>query len=193
MILSMTKKSESNDWYSVLKPDEPITQGDIVCGCPVLKWNSGDSDTLSDNVKTVEKDVIVMSQVCDLQQAHIREVILCPTYQISTYKEYWTAATKKRGDNPTQKAWKTFRREVRDGKIWNLAMLDGYDGAVLTEIRIVDFYEIFSLPRSFLESWLKIQSVPRLTLLPPYREHLSQAFARYFMRVGLPTRIEFSA
>jgi len=25
--------------------------------------------------------------------------------------------------------------------------------------------------------------------LPPYREHLSQAFARYFMRVGLPQDI----
>ncbi|MBD5492017.1 MAG: hypothetical protein HDR16_07880 [Lachnospiraceae bacterium] len=29
----------------------------------------------------------------------------------------------------------------------------------------------------------------RLRLCPPYREHLSQAFARYFMRVGLPVNI----
>ena len=29
----------------------------------------------------------------------------------------------------------------------------------------------------------------RLRLLPPYREHLGQAFARYFMRVGLPVDI----
>jgi hypothetical protein len=29
----------------------------------------------------------------------------------------------------------------------------------------------------------------RLRLLPPYREHLSQAFARLFMRVGLPADI----
>jgi hypothetical protein len=27
---------------------------------------------------------------------------------------------------------------------------------------------------------------PRLRLRSPYREHLAQAFARYFMRVGLP-------
>jgi len=31
---------------------------------------------------------------------------------------------------------------------------------------------------------------PRLRLRPPYREHLSQAFARFFMRVGLPTDIK---
>jgi len=29
----------------------------------------------------------------------------------------------------------------------------------------------------------------RLRLLPPYREHLAQAFARFFMRVGLPADI----
>jgi len=29
----------------------------------------------------------------------------------------------------------------------------------------------------------------RLRLLPPYREHLSQAFARFFIRVGLPVDI----
>jgi len=30
----------------------------------------------------------------------------------------------------------------------------------------------------------------RIRLLPPYREHLSQSFARYFMKVGLPQDIE---
>ena len=30
---------------------------------------------------------------------------------------------------------------------------------------------------------------PRLRLNPPYREHLAQAFARFFMRVGLPVDI----
>lgn len=30
----------------------------------------------------------------------------------------------------------------------------------------------------------------RNILMPPYREHLSQAFARYFMRVGLPIYVQ---
>lgn len=29
----------------------------------------------------------------------------------------------------------------------------------------------------------------RLSLMSPYKEHLSQAFARFFMRVGLPIDI----
>jgi hypothetical protein len=47
-------------------------------------------------------------------------------------------------------------------------------------------HDIFTVPRSFLEALLQEQQLPRLRLLPPYREHLSQAFARFFMRVGLP-------
>ncbi len=40
-----------------------------------------------------------------------------------------------------------------------------------------------------LETLLLNRNQPRLRLLPPYREHLSQAFARFFMRVGLPVAV----
>jgi hypothetical protein len=53
----------------------------------------------------------------------------------------------------------------------------------------VDFHEVFTLPRPVLESLLTAREVPRPQLLPPYREHRSQAFARFFMRVGLPTPV----
>lgn len=56
-------------------------------------------------------------------------------------------------------------------------------------VRIVDFGRIFSLPKAFVRQWASDQG-KRLRLCPPYREHLSQAFARFFMRVGLPQDIE---
>jgi len=46
---------------------------------------------------------------------------------------------------------------------------------------------VFSLPVRFVRK--KAADGRRLRLLPPYREHLSQAFARFFMRVGLPVDI----
>ena len=52
--------------------------------------------------------------------------------------------------------------------------------------RVVDFHDVYTIPRTFLESLLHRRGQPRLRLRPPYREHLSQAFARFFMRVGLP-------
>ncbi len=39
------------------------------------------------------------------------------------------------------------------------------------------------------EGLLAARNEPRLRLLPPYREHLSQAFARFFMRVVLPVEV----
>jgi hypothetical protein len=54
----------------------------------------------------------------------------------------------------------------------------------------VDFHEVFTVPREFLESLLAARGRPRPRLLSPHREHLSQAFARYFMRVGLPAPID---
>jgi hypothetical protein len=56
------------------------------------------------------------------------------------------------------------------------------------EIRVVDFRTVFSLSLHFVKNFAALQS-PRLRLLPPYREHLAQAFARFFMRVGLPVDI----
>jgi hypothetical protein len=77
--------------------------------------------------------------------------------------------------------------------MWNFTLLrkrEAGDGVTLTtSTTVVDFHEVFSLPVSFLELWLKKANRPRLRLMPPYREHLSQAFARFFMRVGLPLDI----
>jgi len=56
------------------------------------------------------------------------------------------------------------------------------------EVRVVDFRRLHSLPVSFVRRRAE-NAGARLRLLPPYREHLSQAFARFFMRVGLPVDI----
>ena len=53
------------------------------------------------------------------------------------------------------------------------------------EKQVVDFRAIYTLPKDFVLAFAKTQKV-RTRLLSPYKEHLSQAFARYFMRVGLP-------
>lgn len=56
------------------------------------------------------------------------------------------------------------------------------------EISIVSFREVWSLPLDFVRRMAAAYG-PRPRLRPPYREHLAQAFARYFMRVGLPVDI----
>ena len=66
----------------------------------------------------------------------------------------------------------------------NKCEIDGFE----TEYLVVDFRSVYSVPFAFLVE-LARKKGKRLRLLPPYREHLSQAFARFFMRVGLPVDI----
>ena len=61
-------------------------------------------------------------------------------------------------------------------------------GVIRSELRVVAFSQVHSLPLEFERAHAE-QSGPRLRLLPPYREHVAQGFARFFMRVGLPIDI----
>jgi len=166
--------------------------------CPVICWGdqverSGgidDDEALRACSKTMRVDVVVMSQACDLEYDKVRDVILCPHLTLEEYRSLFEEEMHHRGQTPTAKAWKRFCSDVRDGFVWNLAMLGSEDhGALGIQHRIVDFRNIYSIPRPFLESLLAQRGHKRLRLRPPYREHLSQAFARFFMRVGLPSPI----
>jgi hypothetical protein len=66
-------------------------------------------------------------------------------------------------------------------------LLNKHEG-LFEDYLIVDFKNVYGIHRTTLEEIIKNMD-KRIRLLPPYREHLSQAFARYFMRVGLPQDI----
>lgn len=186
-------------WYEVVSAETPLDQGDILMACPVVGWREGPIDLraeeeasrrLRDTVEVSETDVIVMTQTCDLAQNKVRYVVLCPHYALSVYREAWEASQRASGQSPTVKSWASHIDHIAAGHIWNLSLLNAEDGSdYQIEHRVVDFQEVLSLPRDFLESYLQQMGQPRLHLRPPYREHLSQAFARFFMRVGLPTDI----
>ena len=188
-------------WYAIHGPDDHLTQGDLVEKCPLIGWTHEpidleDSDrdeveVLDEATQAVWADVVVMTQACDLKEGKVHNVILCPCPSLSTYRQEWEADRQARKQGSTAKAWASLCNNITKGYLWNLAMLNsGTAGELATEHRIVDFHEVYSIPRRFLESLLARRRTHRLRLLPPYREHLSQAFARFFMRVGFPTSIE---
>jgi hypothetical protein len=189
----------TNDlWYEVVNVNIELTQGDIILDCPVVCWASksiepGAVDSfeiLKSAIEVVLADVVVITQACDLEQHKVENAILCPHVSLDKYKEEWEAAMRAMSQNPTSKAWQRTCEDIKNGYIWNLSMLNEGNVAdlVLTH-RVVGFHDVFTLPRTFLESLMQSREQPRLRLRPPYREHLSQAFARFFMRVGLPTGI----
>jgi hypothetical protein len=188
-----------NRWYEVVSSEVGLTQGDIIVECPLLKWQLDDEpeassapsgERLFKAAKGIKADVVVMTQACDLEQGKVADVVLCPCRPLSRYKPAWEEAERARKQNPTNKAWSAFCEDIKNGYIWNLFMLDSLlEGELASEHRIVDFHAIHTVPRPFLDALIAERGANRLRLRPPYREHLSQSFARFFMRVGLPTPI----
>lgn len=123
-------------------------------------------------------DLIVVTQSCDLEQRKVRNVALLSARPISVFEQ----------DNPVF-ARKGRWNEVLKGRVESLHLLgspvDPNDNHTAV---LVDFRDIFSLSfDSLVEHAASIS--PRWRLRSPYLEHFSQAFARFFMRVGLPSSI----
>ena len=166
-------------WYRIVGGDE-IEQGDIFENCPVF---SPPPTLTLDSLETAtfgweERDVIVMSQTCDLVKGRekVTEVLLCAV---------WNRSELTTGDYlATDRGMEDARRgNLPAYHVLNRCSLPDFD----REYRIVDFRRVYSLPIDFLRS-LALKG-GRIQLLPPYREHLSQVFARFFMRVGLPVDV----
>ena len=85
----------------------------------------------------------------------------------------------------TNDDWEKARKgQLLGFHVLNKCDLEGFK----RDFSVVDFRRVHSLPLGFLRN-ISGALGERIRLLPPYREHLSQAFARFFMRVGLPVDI----
>jgi hypothetical protein len=190
----------SEPWYEVVEPERRLTQGDMIFDCPLLAWGSDTSqmttglsqpEALKELISAFREDVVVMTQACDLEHEKVTNVVLCPHVSLSAFRQVWEEWMRSRNQTPSEKAWKRTCDDITNGYVWNQAFLNRFEHPDhAAEVRVVDFHDLFTAPRGFLESLLRERQTPRLRLLPPYREHLSQAFARFFMRVGLPQPID---
>jgi hypothetical protein len=168
-------------WFSLIADDE-IEQGDIFEGCPVFLPPTDLAETVAHNLANVtfewqERDLIVMSQSCDLVKARekVDDILLCAIWRRSEIKSGYLAK-----DDGMEQA--------RKGQLPGFHVLAAsYVPGFEREVCVVDFRRVYSLPVPFVRRRAGISK--RLRLLPPYREHLSQSFARFFMRVGLPVDI----
>jgi hypothetical protein len=119
-------------WFEVVGAEIPLTQGDIITDCPLLTWETNaippgaaiDASLLRQAVKAFRADVVVMTQACDLEHEKVRDVILCPHVSLDEYRAAFDQAMVAANQNPTAKAWKRQCDDIRDGFLWNLAMLN---------------------------------------------------------------------
>lgn len=148
----------SEAWYEAVEAGSPLTQGDLIFNCPLVAWDSmalrsagtaPAEEGWKDFVSAFREDVVVMTQACDLEHRKVENVVLCPHVPLSTFRSAWQEWLIARKQNPSEKAWKRTCEDIANGYVWNQAFLDRCDlPGLATEIRVVDFHDVFTVPRS---------------------------------------------
>ncbi|MBI5194210.1 MAG: hypothetical protein HZA08_12335 [Nitrospirae bacterium] len=169
-------------WYEIVSNDEPVLQGDMLFSCPIFIPSSGYYPSVKEEitvpVEVKEYDVIVMSQSCDLVQGKIDLVLVCPIWPLNEFEIRDDFFKGRKG-----------KEALRQGNVPGYHLLNRCEiNEMERDFMVVDFRSVYSIPFLLINE-IKDTQQKRLRLLPPYREHLSQAFARFFMRVGLPVDI----
>ncbi|MED4057445.1 hypothetical protein P4654_25415 [Niallia taxi] len=165
-------------WYSVVDASEPISQGDILIGCPVFipspDYDFSDLGNLkSANFKLGIADIIIMTQACDLNlnnggTPNVRNVVCA---KIDDAK----------GES------QSFLSSVRKNQTPAYHLLNKHIDTPVLSYQVVDFSELYTLPYSLLNAYREHQG-KRLRLNSPYLELLSQRFGLFFSRIGIPDK-----
>jgi hypothetical protein len=175
-------------WYTVvesasLPPTALLEQGDVLPNCPRFhvsingQWPLPEDEDV--NIDQEDVRAVLLTQTCDLVHDKVEWVLLAVVYDWRDAEE----AMVQQG-NQSAKSRK-YRENLVQGNIPSKSLLNQYEPHPALPWAVVDFQQLFVLPKTVVRH-VAAAAGPRLRLQSPYKEHLAQAFARYFMRVGLP-------
>ncbi|HIB49490.1 MAG TPA: hypothetical protein EYN07_02600 [Flavobacteriaceae bacterium] len=170
------------DWYKVLNNSGQLEQGDLIPNCPIIIPPNTIDPEAELEVDVKEIDSIVMSQSCDLVNGKIELVLVC------NYKSLGDFMQDLPKEQQSKKAQGKIIDRLRKGHLPSYHLLDKNEDISINDYLVVDFRNVYGIHIDNLKA-VSTALEERFRVLPPYREHLSQAFARYFMRVGLPQDI----
>ncbi len=171
------------EWYSKVPKESPLEQGDFINDFPIplppIEAIDVVTNNINESIATTEVrtyDVVVLTQSCDLLTiSDPDEVILCPRHDYIEMAEKFKQFKNKDGWN------KLLAGRFIGAHLINKCAIEDYE----FDYQIINLKAIFPLPFSYVKKFVLKQG-DRIRMLPPYREYLSQAFARQFMRIGLP-------
>jgi hypothetical protein len=169
-----------DEWW-VLTSGPDLAQGDLLSDCllPVFLDEPIPSEAGEySEIEVARQRLIIVTQSCDLENPSIEFVALCPIYTLPEFEQANSQFTSKG-------RWENVRKGREPGLHLIASPNDPNDnrGAL-----VVEFGHIVSLPFAYLQQHAAALG-DHHRLLSPYLEHFSQAFARFFMRVGLPSSI----
>ena len=166
-------------WTNVTGAD--LAQGDLLPDCllPIFHEEpdiSGNGEPMEQTLKRAR--LIIVTQSCDLENQKVDFVALCPLHTLDEFEAANPDFAKKGRWN-----------NARKGRVEGLHLVASpVNPENNREAFVVDFGHIVSIPFGYLSKHAAALD-NRWRLEPPFLEHFSQAFARFFMRVGLPSAI----
>ena len=165
-------------WYEVVDLGEPLEQGDFVEKCPIVIPPAQVKLGQTVDAQLHRYRVVVLSQSCDLIYRKIDIVLVSPVWPLAEMQDVSDTLASTEG-----------REQLKRGNLPGYHLLNECQlGGFARGLQVVDFTNVYGVDFGLLQATVEQQG-HRVRLLPPYREHLSQAFARFFMRVGLPVDI----
>lgn len=163
--------------YKLPSPDEPLDQGDLIDGCPILHVK----DFRIGTPGAVEVDydfrrVILVTQTCDLAN---EKTTTASVGEVFDAQYLIDQSTLKPSD---------IKGPIRAGRVWGLYFLPAKAELGLGEM-IVDLRRLHTVRLDVLQALCRSGQRPA-RVQTPYREHLAKHFADTFSRIGLPQPYE---
>jgi len=163
------------DWYQTIT-EKDVQQGDFIFDLEVpLVQEVGVEEP---KVKMETYDVIIMTQSCDIPKKSIKQIAMCPVWDISKLEE----------DNAQFKD-ENYLEDLRRGRDYKYHLINKCDiDGFKSNYKIVQFEMPLIMKKETVIEELESRG-KHLRLLPPYREEMSQRFGLYFARVAKPIDI----
>lgn len=163
-------------WYE-LASGPSLQQGDFLLNCrePIPP-----TDTPGAPVEVnVHARVVILTQSCDLEDDGVDTVMVCPVFDCDPF-------IREAGGKDKQNSRKAnlLKGRLIGHVLINRCVLQGHEFNHL----VTDFGGAFSLPLSYAKQLAGEGN--RVRMLPPYREHVAQAFGYFYMRIGLPLPVD---
>ncbi len=164
--------------YQRIGPEVPLSQGDILDGCPLFGLEpTGQTIDLHSSPTRWEARVVVLTQACDLAQVKTTKVLVG-----------WAHPAQALVDQGVLKA-QVVRDQVRRGQVYGWYFLPAAPPPVALPESIIDLRDLHTVFRAVLEK-LVGEGKRLCRLVTPYREHLAQHLAVTYSRIGLPEPYE---
>lgn len=160
-------------WYETVQSGE-LEQGDLLFDLPTPRVVGPVPANGAPTVALSRGHFIVLSQTCDLVNDKVPEVLVA---SVVPYSEF-----SQQDGNARSTA---FRKSVVQGYDIAFFLLPETGEEPTIPWSLVDFHHLRLVDKRTCHQHAG-QVGQRLRLAPPYKEHFSQAFGRYMMRVALP-------